>query len=199
MAAKKPLTRVKNKPLGFGHGLLVIVTSAFVAVLVVGSLWVVGSAMLDRINTSHGTNQIIDIVELSRRVASSERAFGTMEHEDLLLRLGRIKQITVAGESQGLKTVINPWGSNIVAYSLQNNMFRLETNVPSHNCQRIVELLTKNISSLGLRQIETKENNAAWQLIYSAESGHDMISPQTIIAGCHNNGKIDLALTFVLR
>jgi hypothetical protein len=186
------------RPITLGRRMLVYVTSVIVACLVAGSLWVSIGAIVEKIKLAHGVAEIIDIVDLTRRMAAAEHDFGTAPHEDLLKHLARLKQIEVTGESDGLKTVLNPWEGALTAMTISDNLFRLETVVPSLACERIIALLTKNIGALELRQIDAKAGSESLRQIYTEHNAHKL-GMDDIAAGCRSTQPVMLALTFTLR
>lgn len=191
--------KIHRRGVSFWRGLLVMVVSIFVTILIVLSLWVSIGAIIQKIKISHGISQIIDIVDMSRRYASLERDIGATGREDILDRIERNGLIEASGRvSDGLKTVVNPWGGTLAAFTIPGNFFRLETVVPSRTCVRIIDLLTENTRSLGLKQIDAKGIDESWRQIYS-EKNQSKLGSAEISAGCRSDQLVILDLTFTLR
>jgi hypothetical protein len=203
LAKKASRSYAEKAPAGrgmsFWRSLLVLVVSISVTVLIVVSLWVSVSAIVEKVKISRGMSQIIDVVDLSRRVAGAEHSFGSAGPEDILVRLARLQQIQIVGDnSQGLRTLVNPWGGTLVATTLPDNLFRVETVVPSRVCMRIIDLLLQNRNPLGVRQIDAKGGDESRRQVF-ADSRHGLLSGDEIAAGCRSDQLVILDLTFPLR
>jgi len=182
----------------WGRNLLVFVAAVFVATLIGLSLWVSVTAITQKINVVRGTRQIIDVVDMARHIAEVEHSLGAAKQEDLLLRLSSMGQAGIAGDKDSLKTMTNPWGGILVAYTVSDSRFRMEDILPPQICARIVTLLTSNINSLGLLNIDVKGGNRAWRQLY-VDSSHGQLNRNEIAAGCRSDTQVVLALTFSLR
>ena len=185
----------KRRGFGFWRSLLFLVVSILVVVMIALSLWVSIGAMMEKTKISNGINQIIDIVDLSRRMVVNDMT----PHEDLLALLARSKQIEAGGNSSdGLRTLVNPWGGTFEAYGVSGNLFRVETVVPSRACVRIIDLLTQNVGSLGLREIDAKGSDQSQRQIYT-ERSHGTLTNDEVAAGCYSDQFVILDLVFTLR
>jgi hypothetical protein len=191
-------SETRRRRLTAGRKALVLIVSIVVAALIAASLWISVAAVVEKVRVANGMRQIIDIVDMSRQLAITQHDLGAVDREDLLARLARTGRIKLAGDSGGLMTVSNPWDGSIVAFASSRNSMHLESVVPSRVCERIVELLAKDIESLGLRQIDVKGWKESWRQIYS-ESGHGRVGAIEISAGCQSDVQVVLALTFALR
>lgn len=189
---------LQRHPMTLGHRLSLQAITACVALLIIGSLWVAGDAMFEKLRTARGTAQIVDIVELSRRLSNMDRDLGAVEREDLIKRLAHSKQVEDVHESDGLATIANPWGGDIVAYTVPNDLFRLETAVPPRACMRILNILTQSMTLPELKKIDARGRNGAGRQIFDASS-QSRLDKTGIAAGCQSNDNLMLILTFALR
>ena len=196
----KPFEKsARRKGVGFARGLLVFVVSVVVAVLIVFSLWISVGAITQKIKVSRETSQIIDIVDMTRRLASLQRNLGNSGREDILAKLAQSAQIDVAeSKYEGLSTVANPWGGTVTAYTVPTNLFRIETVVPSRACVRILDLLTQSIRSLGIQQIDAKGVDESWRQIF-VDKDSNPLSATAVAAGCRSNQFVILDFTLTLR
>ncbi len=179
--------------------LVILVVAVVVVALVAASLGITTMAFVERIKIGRGTSQMIDIVDLSRRVPEFDHDVGKNGRDDLLLRLDRVQQLKATGEQDGLKTVSNPWDGSIVSFTTDANIFRVETEVPSLICTRMIDLMTKNVGSLGLQQINVRGKNEAWRQIFSRDAAREKPSERDLAAGCRSDNRVTVALTFTLR
>jgi hypothetical protein len=181
------------------HSFIVWCVAFVVAGAIAVSLLVAVGAIREKARMVRGASQILDLVDMSRRLAESEHAFGATGREDILRRLAQMGQIQVENESNGLKALMNPWGGTLVAYTIApDSRLKMETIVTPRVCARIIGMLTENMNALGLRQIDTRGLYFVWRTIYdgggSAKPGKNQIA-----AGCQGYESVTLALTFSLR
>jgi len=194
MAASK----VRAIRMSIGRSIITICVTIFVIALIVASFWVAVDAVRQKINLVRGTGQVIDIVDLTRRVAATERNFGATDHEDVLARLSQLEQVKTVKDDGSEQKIINPWGGALVAYAVPGNLFRIEDTLSPLACDRMIGVLTKDINSLGLREINTRSEGQSWRQIYLAKENGSLQSNQ-IAAGCNSRTRVTLALTFILR
>lgn len=191
-----------QKRISFWRGLLVTVVSILVVALIGASLWVSIGAITQKIKVSKEISQIIDLVDVTRRYANLDRTLGMTAHDDVLGRLSNAGQIQVSGNNgDGLKTLANPWGGTVVAYVVNTNLFRIETVVPSRACVRIISLLSPNLQSMGVKQIDAKGVDEAWRAIYveKTQTAQNKLVNDQIVAGCRTKQFVILDFTFSLR
>jgi hypothetical protein len=197
-SAASNVKSLRRRGISFWRSMAIFIVSVIVVVLVMLSLWVSIGAIIEKVKISRGMSQVIDVVDMSRRVATAEHDFGSIR-EDILVRLARMKQIQAAGDdTNGLRTLVNPWGGTLTAVTVPINLFRVETVVPSRVCKRMINLLTENPNSLGIKQIDAKGSDEALRQIYS-EAMRDNLTRDEISAGCHSDQLVILDLTFTLR
>lgn len=183
----------------FARKLLILVMAMLVAALVAFGVWVTVSAIVQKGKVSRGAEQIYDIVELSRRIATNDRTLGANPRDDLLGRLAAAGQIqTQNNTGQGLRFLTNPWEGTMVAYTMSGFQFKIETVLPSRACVRIIELMGQNVNSLGLKQVDVKGVDESWRQIYSDKTRNNLGSEE-IAAGCRSDQMVMLDLTFTLR
>lgn len=193
---------VRRRRMSFWRGLLVLVVSIIVAALIVVSVWATIGAMTQKTKVSNEITQVIDLVDVTRRYANVERGFGQSGREDVVAKMASTGQVQVSNnESGGLKTLANPWGGTLVAYTVPPGFFRIETVVPSRACVRIINLLTPNIQSLGIKQVDAKGVDESWRQIY-LDKGANVpfkLANEQIAAGCRSDQFVILDFTFTLR
>jgi hypothetical protein len=200
MVNKPVITRVEKKSapkMSLGRTIVVYTASACVLVVIVASLWIAAMAIGEKVKIAHGVSQIVDIVDLIRRMASVEAAVGKVDREDLMLHLAQRKQIEPMNGGNGRQMLMNPWNGTLIAYTVGSNAFRLENIVPSRICTRITGLLAGSLSSAGMLQIDVNGGDG-WRQIYS-EANHGVLRKEDISAGCRRDQNVDLAMTFTLR
>ena len=196
-----------------GRDAIVTPVTLIVGLLLLGSVWVSGTAIAEKIRLSRGLQQIIGIVLTTREAAASDQRLGRAAHEDLLDDLARLRDYPVTGERDGLKTMINPWQGELTATTGDaGGLIRIESTVPMHICRRIIDLFGDDSQAFGVQTIEARRDGQAWRTVYTGPTGPGVpnaaaASDAEIAAACGTGGRFGagsggwsvIALSFGLR
>ncbi len=180
------------------ESLLVLCVSGVVVGVILAGLWISATAIIEKVRLANGLRQIIDVVSVAREAAAFDSALGASGREDMMLALQKLGRFTPDGEIDGVKTARNPWGGILTALALPGGIMRVQTIVPTHACQRVIDVFGQNPQALGLRQIEVKGWQESWRQVY-VEGSRGKVSEEEIAAGCSNTVQANVALTFSLR
>ncbi len=178
--------------------IVVLLMSGIILGVVFIGLWVTLGAAAENVRQSRALQQIIEIVYATRQISTEDQSFESKGHDDLLKVLEDRSFIKTNAEIQGIRVMANPWGNAVVAVSTPGGKIRLESIVPPHACQRIIEFFGKNSASLLVDSIEVKGWNNSWRQVFNKSNG-GKISNKQINAGCNDTVSADVALVFEIR
>jgi len=162
-----------------------------VAFIVLGAFAMSIAAVMENVHFINATNQIFSLVSTVRMTTSDQKTFIEMPGEDVWADLERAARIPADTPRT------NPWHGNIRILSLSDKAMRIESDLPTHDCRRLVEyFLSHQPADLGLLAIEAQSlNNSTWLRLYPLQTAHNYMTN----TACGTSPYARLALIFTIR
>ncbi|MDD3181586.1 MAG: hypothetical protein PHD48_02115 [Alphaproteobacteria bacterium] len=186
-------------------GILFYFVAPVVMIGAIIALALTGFATYENYRLGQATDQIIRIVSLARdlRVAKdipSDKA--SLIFYERLRQISPAEVVEVSSQFLGDRPeqgLLNPWGEVLrVFFYPSANSLRLETQLSSAACRRMLSFYAKDVGSLGVRRIDVRNADAGsvWRMVYQEQGG--ILSPHAIYGGCGDDVQDVLSLTFYL-
>lgn len=155
---KAPIQREKRQTRQKDRGLMALVRRCLRIILLIGvgvvvfsGIWVAVAGTIANIHFSYAANQMIVTLRTLHDFAGHQYSFARGMNEDLLAILTGTQQIS-AERDQRSYYIPGSWDSKIRAFSQGGNSVRMDVDLPSEGCRRIVLFMIgqKNIGLLSL-------------------------------------------------
>lgn len=187
------LRPLKKRPDFFVWIVTIIVISMVTAGLVISA-----GAIREKIRIGEAVQQIVGLTSAIRDAAGRDNTLGVNFHDDLITAVHRTGQVSPTGSKDGMASLSNPWNEAVIAFSVPGNIMRIETEMSSRVCYRLLSVFGQDPPGFGIHRIEVRGASPNWRLVYSESMSGPMNDTQ-VDAACADNQPITLALHFNLR
>lgn len=190
------------KKRAFWLGWQTLFVAPLVLAAVAGGLWVTVSAAYEDVRLARAADQILAVVAVARDMAVDVHINGDRTTAILLEQLAPLESLhVVKNPDASLQGLANPWGRlETVSLKPSTQIVRFETTLPTFACRRLLLFFSKDVVSLGLLRVETRNagSESDWQQLYDSATMRGLESP-AIAAGCGEARDAALALIFKIR
>lgn len=169
-----------------------LLIAAPVVLVIAGAFLIAVQSAFENLRFMRATGQISLFVNTARSVAVDQKNLIFTPGEDVWMDMIKTGQIASSTDHN------NPWGGAIRATAVDNNSMRVESDLPVHECRRIMlYFMEHNPVEQGLLAVEAQqEGDVVWGHVYPAVSDKATLAPEE---ACGRSKKSTLAMIFRLR